>query len=82
MYIRISSVLTTRPNDLIIIQDDDYSSSDRCPEWSKSDIISQLSVILKICGIVSFLCMLYIIGALVVSAVTRNNLKNYKSDYI
>jgi hypothetical protein len=62
----------------------DYDSAerDRCPEWSKTEIISQLSVIMKICGIVSFLCMLYIIGALIVSAVTRNNLKNYKSDYI
>jgi hypothetical protein len=55
---------------------------DLCPEWTTADIFKQLGLTLNISGIVSFLCMFYIIGAIVVTEVMRQNLKNYKTDYI
>ncbi len=53
-----------------------------CPEWSTSDTVLQLSIYFKLMGIIAFLCMSYHIGALAVSSLVHQNLKNYKTDYI
>lgn len=53
-----------------------------CPEWNQEEIISLLVLQLKIYGVVSFLCILYLVGALVVASFVRRSLKNYKTDYI
>ena len=53
-----------------------------CPEWSKDEVV-QLSVLdLKMAGIVSFLCLVYLLGALVVVGVYRERLKNYRMEYV
>jgi hypothetical protein len=39
-------------------------------------------VSIKISGIVSLVCTLYFFGAIAVGEVLRQNLKNYKSEYI
>jgi hypothetical protein len=61
---------------------DDVSADNYCPEWTKEEII-QLSVLdLKMAGIVSFLCITYLLGALVVAGRFSNKLVNYKTEYV
>ena len=55
---------------------------DMCPEWSQSEIVQLSTLDLKLAGLVSFLCLTYLLGALVVAGVVREKLKNYKTDYI
>jgi len=53
-----------------------------CPEWSTNEVV-QLSVLdLKMAGIVSFLCITYLLGALAVAGRFQNKLQNYKMEYI
>lgn len=53
-----------------------------CPEWSDADVLNYVLVTLKISGIVAFICTLYFFGAIIVAEILRQNLANYKSDYI
>ena len=55
---------------------------DMCPEWSQSEIVQLSTLDLKLAGLVAFLCLTYLLGALVVAGVVREKLKNYKSDFI
>lgn len=54
----------------------------RCPEWQDYEIISLLVLDLKISGITSFGCILYIIGAIIIAILVRTALANYKVDYV
>lgn len=54
----------------------------RCPEWEDYEILSILVLDLKISGISSFACILYVIGALIIAILMRNSLVNYRSDYV
>ena len=53
-----------------------------CPEWITTDIISLLVLELKIAGVISCSCMIYLIGAFIVGGFMRKSLQNYKSDYV
>lgn len=57
-------------------------NDDRCPEWSNSDTIANLSITFKNSGVIAFLCLSYHVGALTVSGMIHRNLKDYKTDYI
>lgn len=63
-----------------MLQDD--SVADRCPEWQNDEVISFLTVSLKVAGVIAFLSTIYYLGAVVVSELLRRNLANYKSGYI
>ena len=56
--------------------------TDRCPEWTKFEIVTLMSVDLRLAGMVSTVSILYLMGALIVAFLVRNNLLNYKSDFI
>lgn len=55
---------------------------ERCPEWSRREIVNYVVVTLKISGMISFLSMMYFFGAVAVAEILRQHLKHYKSDYI
>ena len=58
------------------------SDAASCPEWTTNEVV-QLSVLdLKMAGIVSYLCIIYLLGALVVAGRFSTKLKNYKMEYI
>ena len=57
-------------------------SGGRCPEWPQSEVINLLALDLKIAGFVAIVSVIYLLGALTVGLVVKNNLKDYKSDYI
>jgi len=56
--------------------------TERCPEWSKAEIIQLLVLDLKISGIIAFACAVYLIGAFIVAFLVRRNLLNYKTEYV
>lgn len=45
-------------------------------------MIDILALDLKITGFVAIVSIIYLLGALIVGLLVRNNLKDYKSDYI
>jgi len=53
-----------------------------CPEWSRDEVMTLLSLDFRLNGMVSFICVLYLSGALIVALLVENNLKNYKSDFV
>ena len=53
-----------------------------CPEWSTQEIVDMTAIDIKMAGLVAFLSLLYLIGALVVAGLLRENLKNYKTEYV
>ena len=59
---------------------DDLAAS--CPEWSTTDVTSLLVLELKIYALISFLSMMYLIGALLVAGFVKRRIQNYKSDYV
>lgn len=59
-----------------------HPGNSRCPEWSPKDVVEMMALNIKIAGVVAFLAMSYLIGALTVSGLVQDNLRNYKSDYI
>lgn len=53
-----------------------------CPEWGEHEVV-QLSVLdLKMAGILSFICVSYLLGALIVAWRFQTKLKNYQVEYI
>lgn len=56
--------------------------ANRCPEWSKSEVIQLLVLDLKISGIIAFASAVYLIGAFIVAFLVRRNLLNYKTEYV
>lgn len=56
--------------------------SGKCPEWESAEVIAFVTISVKVAGVVSFLSMLFIIGGIIVSELYRQNLRNYKCDYI
>lgn len=54
----------------------------RCPEWPQSEVIDLLALDLKVAGFVAIVSVIYLLGALTVGLLVKNNLKDYKSDYI
>ncbi len=60
----------------------DPTAAERCPEWSKAEVIQLLTLDLKICGIIAFACGVYLIGAFIVAFLVRRNLLNYKTQYV
>jgi hypothetical protein len=69
---------------LLLLSTLTYQQSElaRCPEWSNEDVSRYVLVTIKISGIVSLICTIYFFGAIAVGEVLRQNLKNYKSEYI
>ena len=57
-------------------------TTNRCPEWSISDVVSLLQMDLKITGVVALVCMAYLVGSLTVAGLLNTDLKNYKTDYV
>ena len=53
-----------------------------CPEWSTKEIVDMTAIDIKMAGLVAFLSLLYLIGALIVASLLRQNLKNYKTEYV
>ena len=51
----------------------------RCPEWSNTEIITLLSLDLKIASFVAIVSVIYLTGAFMVGIITWKNLRNYKS---
>ena len=58
------------------------SIESKCPEWPQSEVIDLLALDLKVAGFVAIVSVIYLLGALVVGFLVKNNLKDYKSDYI
>lgn len=58
------------------------SAVNRCPEWGTDEVISLLVLDLKIAGIVAFVSLLYLFGAMIVAFLVQQSLENYKSEYI
>lgn len=58
------------------------ASVNRCPQWAKDEVISLLVLDLKIAGIVAFVSLLYLFGAMIVAFLVQQSLENYKNDYI
>ncbi len=56
--------------------------TNRCPEWTKFEIVTLLASDLRLAGMVSTVSILYLFGALIVAFLVRSNLKNYKSDFV
>lgn len=54
----------------------------KCPEWPQTEVIDLLALDLKVAGFVAIVSVIYLLGALVVGFLVKNNLKDYKSDYI
>jgi hypothetical protein len=54
----------------------------KCPEWPQSEVIDLLALDLKVAGFVAIVSVIYLLGALIVGFLVKNNLKDYKSDYI
>jgi hypothetical protein len=54
----------------------------RCPSWTQSEIITLLSLDLKIAGFVSIVSALFVVGAWFVGFIVWKNLRNYKSAFI
>ena len=54
----------------------------RCPEWPQDEIIDLIALDLKVAGFVAIVSIIYLLGALIVGLLVKNNLKDYKSDYI
>ncbi len=60
-----------------------YDDSARmCPEWSSEEIASLLSLELKIYSVISCVSVAYLIGAVTVGGFMRQNILNYKSDFV
>lgn len=51
----------------------------RCPEWTNTEIITLLSLDLKISAFVAIVSVIYLTGALTVGLIVWQNLRNYKS---
>lgn len=53
-----------------------------CPQWSKKDILTLVSLDLRLAGIATIICILYILGGFIVALLFDRSLKNYKTDFI
>ena len=58
------------------------TTNERCPEWTVTEVVNLTVLDVKIAGVVAFLCLMYLFGALIVAGLLRENLKNYKSEFI
>jgi len=58
------------------------TGEDMCPEWTSEEIIQLTVLDLKIAGIVAFLCLVYLFGAITVASFIMDNLRNYKMEYV
>jgi hypothetical protein len=56
--------------------------NDRCPEWTQTEVTAILSLDLQVAGFVAVVSIIYLLGAFIIGFVVKNNLKDYKSDYI
>lgn len=56
--------------------------TNRCPEWSKFEVVTLLSIDMRLAGMVCIVSTLYLLGALIVALLVNHNLKNYKTDFI
>ncbi len=54
----------------------------RCPQWSEQEVVSMTATDMKLAGLVAFLSFAYLLGALIVAGLLRQNLKNYKSEFV
>lgn len=66
----------------VYIIKDDSALEGRCPEWPQNEVITLLSLDLKIAGFVAIVSVIYLLGALIVGLLVKNNLRDYKSDFI
>jgi hypothetical protein len=53
-----------------------------CPQWTRDEIVTLLSLDLKVAGTVALTSIMYLIGAIIVAAYVRLSLRNYKCDYV
>ena len=53
-----------------------------CPEWREDEIVEMTATDIKMAGLVAFLSFAYLLGALIVAGLLRENLKNYKSEFV
>ena len=67
------TILSTAPNQKPLL---------RCPSWTESEILTLLSLDLKIAGFVSIVSALFVVGAWFVGFIVWKNLRNYKSAFI
>jgi len=68
-----------------LCEDDDAGSCtvvERCPEWSKEEVISVIETNLKFLGLLAFIVELFLITALIGAVVLRKSLHGYQSDTI
>ena len=60
-----------------------YNDNGRmCPEWSSEEIASLLSLELKIYSVISCVSVAYLAGAFIVGGFMKQNILNYKSDFV
>ena len=53
-----------------------------CPEWSTKEIVDMTAIDIKMAGLVAILSLIYLFSAIVVAWLLRENLKNYKTEYV
>eukprot|EP01038_Epipyxis_sp_PR26KG_P011503 gene11503-15409_t len=61
---------------------DIHAKEDQCAAWATKDVLTLLSLDFRLTGVVQFVSLLFMIGALIVAGIFRTSLKNYKSDFI
>jgi hypothetical protein len=54
----------------------------RCPQWNEEEVVAMTATDMKLAGLVAFLSFAYLLGALIVAGLLRQNLKNYKSEFV
>ncbi|RYY88299.1 hypothetical protein EON63_02655 [archaeon] len=57
-------------------------SPQSCPEWQRFEVMTLISLDVRLGGMVALLSILYIIGGLIVAIIVENSLKNYKTDFV
>lgn len=53
-----------------------------CPEWDVNEIVAMTAIDIKMAGLVAFLSLMYLVGALTVAILLRSNLNHYKTEFI
>lgn len=56
--------------------------NDRCPEWTQKDVTALVSIDLQVAGFLAIVSIIYLFLAFNIGFVVKNNLKDYKTDYI
>jgi len=61
---------------------DCVDGSPKCPEWSSEEVRSLVSSDFKLAGTAAACCITYFVGALIIAHLVRQNLKEYRCEFV